>query len=106
MVRDRHRLAVLRYPARDSLPQVQLQAVYDFAVRILGSAQHQFVALAHVNETGIALHHCRSKLDDPVQVLMERVFTGNLAADVMKKIDIKVGSGLRRYQQMRVHVSP
>jgi len=64
LFRNRHWLPVLSDPARDPLAQAQLQTAHNLGVRILGSAQDEFIALQNINQAGIALHQYGCKIDN------------------------------------------
>ena len=90
VLRDHYRLAMFGNPARDALPHAQFQAINHFSMRILGSAQNQVVAFAHIDKAGVALHHGGRKFDDAFKVLMKWIVRSNAAADIVQKINIQV----------------
>lgn len=88
MLRDSYGLAMLRHPSRNSLPERQLQPTDFLAMWILRGAQNQIIAFTDVDEAGIAANDSGSKFNDSFQILVQRVFRGEAAAYVMKKINV------------------
>jgi hypothetical protein len=76
------------YPAGNALAQLQVKFVYQVSVGILGSAQHQLLALENVNETGIAHHHRGDKINNPFEHSMKRIRRRHAAADLVQELDI------------------
>ena len=87
---NRDRLVVLGDPSSDALPHAHFQAIDHFLVGIFGSAQDQFIALAHVDKTGIALHHRGSEFDDLRQVRVQSISRCDAAAYLVQDIDIDI----------------
>ena len=83
ILRDRHRLAMLRHPAGDSLSHPQFQAIHDFFMGNFRRAQNQLIALPHVDHAGIAFHNRSRKFYDVLQILMQGIIRRDTAADVM-----------------------
>ncbi len=69
--RDRYWLEMFRHPAGDALSDAQFQTVDYLRMRVLRSSQHEFVAIEHVNQAGIALHQRRREIYDTAQNFVE-----------------------------------
>jgi len=63
IARDGYWFEVLGNPSGDTLADLELKAVENFGVGILGSAEHKFLVFQHVNEARIALDQCGGELD-------------------------------------------
>ena len=61
------------HPARDALSQAQFQAVHNLRMAILRSSQDELLLFQHINQAGVALHQCRSKLDHASQYFVETI---------------------------------
>src|SRR5713101_7115247 len=90
--RYRNRHAMLRYPASDSITDQHLQPAYNIGMRILGGAQHQFVALQHVEQTGVAAYNRGDKFHNPLQYMRQRFGCGAATANLMQEINFGVFS--------------
>ena len=80
-------LEVLGDPSGDALAEMELEAVEDFGVRILGGTEDEFFVLQHVDEAGIALDQGGGELYDVVQDFVERISGGHAAAEFVQEID-------------------
>ena len=90
VLRDDDGLAMLGDPARDSLANPNLEPVDHFVVRILGSAEYQFVILDNVDKAGIALDEFGCKLNDMLKDFVERIGRGHAAADPVQGLDVEI----------------
>jgi hypothetical protein len=86
VARDSYGLEVLGDPSGDALADLELEAVEDFGVGILGGAEDEFFVFQDVNEAGITLDQCGGELNDTVQDFVERVGGGHTAAEFVKEI--------------------
>ena len=77
-------------PTSDTFAKWDLEVVDDVGMGVFGSAQDQFIALAHVDKTGIALHHRGSEFDDLRQVMVQSISRRDAAAYFVQDIDIDV----------------
>src|ERR1700681_438665 len=57
--RHGYRLAMLRYPSRNSLPESQPQPVDNIGVRVFGSAENQLALFQSIKKAGIAINYRR-----------------------------------------------
>jgi len=86
IARDGYWFEVLGNPSGDTLADLELKAVENFGVGILGSAEHKFLVFQHVNEARIALDQGGGELNDAIQDFVERVGSGHAAAEFVKEI--------------------
>jgi hypothetical protein len=104
---DGHGFAVFRDLSADTLTDSQLEAVNDFVVRVLRSAQGEVIPFADINEAGVASHHRGSKFDDSLEVLVKRIVGSNAAAYIVQEINIdvivqRIGTHTSTYRQHTV----
>src|SRR5580692_11736220 len=83
---NRNRLAMLRDPSGNALPDAQFQPVDHFRMWILRSPQHELIAFQNVNEAGVALDQRRSKFDHTAQNVVKSVRRTQPFADFMQYI--------------------
>jgi hypothetical protein len=55
---------------------------------ILRSPQDEVVAIEHINQTGIALHKCGSKVDQTSEYLVKAVRCRQLDANLVQQINM------------------
>jgi len=60
---DGYGFEMLGDPSSDALADMELEAVDDFGVGVLGGAEDEFFVLQHINEARIALDQCGGELD-------------------------------------------
>ena len=85
-----HRLPVFGDPSGDALPHPQLEAVDDVPARLLGRAQHELIALEHVDQAGVALHDAGDHVHHTAQHRLQRFGSGEPAADLVQEADLRV----------------
>lgn len=75
---------MLSHPARDTLPNADLDLVDRIGVRVLRRTQYQVVAFEDVHEAGVALDDVAQQLDNASEHGLQRVGGGQAAADLVK----------------------
>ena len=86
VARDGYGFEVLSDPSGDALADLELEAVENFGVGILGGPEDELFVLENIDETGVALDQGGGELHDAVQDLVERVGGGHAAAEFVKEI--------------------
>jgi hypothetical protein len=86
VARDGYGFEVLGDPSSDALAEMELEAVEDFGVGILGRAEDEFFVFEHIDEAGITLDKGGGEFYDTVQDFVERVGGGHAAAEFVKEI--------------------
>jgi len=90
IARDGYWFEVLGNPSGDTLADLELKAVENFGVGILGSSEHKFLVFQHVNEARIALDQGGGELNDAIEDFVERVGSSHAAAEFVKEIYLYV----------------
>jgi hypothetical protein len=65
---------------------LELEAVENFGVGILGGAEDELFIFEHIDEAGIALDQSGGELNDAVQDFVKRVGGGHAAAEFVQEI--------------------
>ncbi|MGA7423591.1 MAG: hypothetical protein WBW77_12965, partial [Candidatus Sulfotelmatobacter sp.] len=71
-----------------TLPYAEFQAIDNFGMGILRSAQNQLIALQNINEAGVALHQGGSKIDHAGQYFVEAVRRRQPDTNLVQQINV------------------